>query len=185
LEGFLDHLEYDLSLLDTHWVFKGLTAHKFAGANITNTGNIILYTKSPLIASSILPMLSQSDSWVVRSAARAIPGFTDPGPDAHLTVDLDVPRSGYVIHDIPTDALEDSEGPTIWHELEDKGGLSGNNFRDLRFLCYDEEVQGKEHLLLRIMVDNPAIFTHLYQNGIFLFGTHCCVSQYHPHPRKQ
>ncbi|KAF8200375.1 hypothetical protein BJ912DRAFT_921839 [Pholiota molesta] len=154
-----------LACLTPIGVFKGLTAHKFAGANITNTGNIILYTKSPLIASSILPMLSQSDNCVIWSAARAIPGFTDPGPNAHLT-----------------DALEDSEGPMIWHELEDKGGLSGNNFRDLHFLCCDEEVQGKEHLSLRIMVDNPAIFTHLYQNGIFLFGTHCCVSQYHPHP---
>jgi hypothetical protein len=80
-----------------------------------------------------------------------------------------------MIHDIPatplTKALDDI--PVFWRELEAKSGLQEKDVQNLRILCHDEEKGEKDHLSIRLILDNSHLLDHLQREGMFLFGAHC------------
>ncbi|KAF8188340.1 hypothetical protein BJ912DRAFT_968526 [Pholiota molesta] len=186
LEHFIQDMEDELSD-NIRRKGEDTLQPKIAGGNVTKTGNIILHARAPLQASTLISYLTRNNFSIIRDAATTIPNFENPGPDACLSVDLDVPWSGFVVHNIPAapliQAMEADGSLVFWKELDARSGIKEKDIRDTRVLCRDEEMRGKVHLSIRIMVDNPQIFDCLCRDGMFFFGTHCRVSRYRPRKR--
>ncbi|KAF8955421.1 hypothetical protein BDZ97DRAFT_1926834 [Flammula alnicola] len=182
LQKFITQLKNQLPSDDVH----------ISGANVTKAGSIVIHTKAPYKASQLLENLPSGFMPIRRAATAAIPDFSPP-LNADLNVELDVPWYGIVVHDIPAMPLaaafkgEEGGGNDLWDALEGEAGLAGQDIKDLRLLCRIEEMDEREHMSVKIMLEDSRICQHLKRNGVFLFGTHCRVSEYrrrkkHPPP---
>ncbi|PPQ84234.1 hypothetical protein CVT25_002137 [Psilocybe cyanescens] len=184
LSNFIDYLETQFQIPQTGIVPDPCS--KFAGANVTISGSIVIYTKSPFAATRILDGLSPHDFLVLRRAVAhsRIPDFT---PDTSIVpvVELDVPWYGIVVHNIPAEPLREalSTASGMWTELESRTGLLQKDIRDLQLLCSDKGQEEKEHISMRIMTEDPCMHNMFTREPFFIFGTRCRVSRYRPSKR--
>ena len=96
-----------------------------------------------------------------------------------------MPWYGVVIHDIPAQLLLESYQGTelmehLWDTATEQIGIPAKDIRDLCILCRDEDLEKKDRLSIRIMLDDPCLCEHLYCTNTFLFETPCHTSQYCP-----
>ncbi len=162
---------------------------ELAGANVTRSGNIVIHTKAPhTTALQVQQILQLHENNDVGLSGRLIPGFSCP-THYRPEVELDIPWHGLVIHDIPAQPLlesyrGDENTNSLWDVVKEQIGLPGTNFRDLRVLCRDEDMENKDRLSIRIMLDDPRICEHLCRDKTYLFGTQCRVSRYRPRRKR-
>jgi len=107
----------------------------------------------------VLQVIQLNDFIDVALAGKEIPHF--PCPTDHTpVVDLDIPWHGVVVHDIPAQPLMESyrgvdDTESLLDVVKEQLGLAGNDIRDIRVLCREEEMEKKDRLSIRIMLDNP------------------------------
>ena len=156
---------------------------RIAGANVTKSGNLVIHTTAPFTAAQL-----REHSNNIKSCSNEIPGF-DPPPSCSPILELDVPWHGIVVHDLPAASLiaayegdrgDDEDAPGIWEALEKEAGIPQEHIRDVRLLCRDEDQENRDHLSIRVMLEDSSFCDHLCRNGIFLIGTRCRVSRYRP-----
>jgi hypothetical protein len=162
---------------------------ELAGANVTKSGNIVIHSKAPHTASQILHAIRLSDPSDIALAGQHIPDFDCPS-DILPEIELDVPWYGVVIHDIPAQPLLESYQGTelmehLWDTATEQMGIPAKDIRDLRILCRDEDLEKKDRLSIRIMLDDPRLCEHLCRTNTFLFETPCRTSQYCPRKRRR
>ena len=157
---------------------------ELTGANVTKSGNIVIHSKAPHTASQILHTIQLSDPSDIALAGQHILDFDCPS-DILPETELDVPWYGVVIHDIPAQPLLESYQGTelmehLWDTATEQMGIPAKDIRDLCILCRDEDLEKKDRLSIRIMLDDPCLCEHLYCTNTFLFETPCHTSQYCP-----
>jgi hypothetical protein len=162
---------------------------ELAGANVTKSGNVVIHTKAPQTASQLLHVIQLNECSDIAIAGQAIPDFQCP-TDILPEVELDVPWHGVVIHDIPAQPLLESYWGTevterLWDVVTEQIGLPGKDIRDVRVLCRDEDMEKKDRLSIRIMLDDPRLCEHLCRNNTFLFETPCRVSPFRPRKKRR
>ena len=160
---------------------------ELAGANVTKSGNIVIHLKAPHTASQILHAIQLLDLSDITIMGQHIPDFHCPS-DILLEVKLDVPWYGVVIHNIPAQPLLESYQGTelmehLWDTVIEQTGLPAKNIQDLCILCRDEDLEKKDRLSIRIMLDNPHLCEHLCCTNTFLFETPCHTSHFCPRKR--
>jgi hypothetical protein len=131
---------------------------EFAGANVMRSGNIVIHTKAPHTASEVLQIIHLNNSVNVTLAGKDMPSFSCP--DFPPEVELDIPWHSIVIHDIPTQPLLESyrgaeDALRLWDAVLEQTGLPERAVRDLQILCQDDDMEEKEHLSFKIMLDDP------------------------------
>ena len=88
-----------------------------------------------------------------------IPDFNCPSNILPET-ELDVPWYGVVIHDIPAQPLLESYQGTelmehLWVTATEQMGIPVNDIQDMCILCQDEDLEKKDQLSIRIMLEDP------------------------------
>ncbi|KAF8888361.1 hypothetical protein CPB84DRAFT_1749499 [Gymnopilus junonius] len=63
-------------------------------------------------------------------------------------------------------------------------GLLDKDIQQLQVLCHESEIEEKQTVSLRIMLEDPHLGDNLCRHGAYLFGMRCRASQYRPR-RKQ
>lgn len=162
---------------------------KLAGAHITKSGSVVIHTKAPHTASQLREVIQLGYQSEVNLAGTNIPGFTCPD-DIMPEVELDVPWYGAVIHNVPAHPLLESYQGTeasehLWDIVTMETGLMGKDIRDLRILCRDEDLDKRDRLSIRIMLEDPLLYEHFCRDDAFLFGTRCRISRYRPKKHRQ
>jgi hypothetical protein len=172
------------------YMYRGETgsALELAGVNVTKSGNIVIHSKAPHTASQILYAIQLSDPSDIAILGQHIPDFHWPS-DVLPKVELDVPWYGVVIHDIPAQPLLESYQGTelmehLWDTVIEQTELPAKDIRDLRILCRDEDLEKKDQLSIRIMLDDPRLYEHLCCTNTFLFETPCRTSCFCPWKRQ-
>jgi len=160
---------------------------ELAGANVMKSGNIVIHSKTPHTASQILHAIQLSYSSDIALAGQHIPDFDCPSNILPET-ELDMPWYGVVIHDIPAQPLLESYQGTelmehLWDTVTEQMGIPAKDIQDLHILCRDEDLEKKDRLSIRIMLDDPRLCEHLCRTNTFLFETPCRTSQYCPWKR--
>jgi hypothetical protein len=161
---------------------------ELAGTNVMKSGNIVIHSKAPHTASQILHAIRLSDPSDIALAGQHILDFDCPS-DILPEIELDMPWYGVVIHDIPAQPLlEAYQGielmEHLWDTATEQMGIPAKDIRDLRILCQDEDLEKKDQLSIRIMLDDPHLCEHLCHTNTFLFETPCRTSQYCPRKRR-
>jgi hypothetical protein len=155
---------------------------ELAGANVTRSGNVVIHTKAPHTASQLLYAIQLAGFEDIAYAGQAIPDFDCPD-DILPEVELDVPWHGVVIHDIPAGPLLGSYRGAealehLWDVVPDQTGLPARDIRDLHVLCRGEELEKRDQLSIRIMLEDSRICEHLCRTDLFFLETPCRVSSY-------
>ena len=153
------------------------------GANVTRSGNVVIHTKAPHTASQLLYAIQLAEFEDIAYAGQAILNFDCPG-DIIPEVKLDVPWHGVIIHDIPAGPLLGSNRGAealehLWDIVPDQTGLPARDIWDLCVLCWGEELEKRDLLSIRIMLEDSHICEHLCHTDLFFFETPCHVSLYH------
>ena len=178
LDRFVQHLDTAISgnaLRGTNF------QSRIASANVTKSGNLVIHTAAPFTAAQL-----QEHRNDIKSCSNVIPDF-EPPPSCAPVLELDVPWHGIVVHDLPAVSLlavfegdrgDDGESLRIWEALEKEAGIPQEHIRDVRMLCRYEDQENRDHLSLRVMLEDSSFCGHVCRNGVFLIGTHCHVSRY-------
>jgi len=162
---------------------------ELAGANVTRSGNIVIHTKAPHTASQLLDAIQLSGIEDVTHAGEHIPGFICP-IDILPEIELDKPWFGVVIHNIPAQPLLESyQGreamENLWDVVPNQTGLPPQDIRDIRVLCREEDLEKRDRLSIRIMLDDQRLSEHLCRDDVFFFKTPCRVSRYRPRKNRR
>ena len=137
---------------------------------------MVIHTCAPLTTAQLI-----CEESAIQASLRSIKW---KGDLLKLTLELDVPWHGVVVHGIPAAPLWDAwngDGQDIWDNLLRDNGILPGNVKDVRILCQDEEAESKEQILLRLMFEDANSACQVLSDGVFLFGSRCRVSQYHHH----
>ena len=81
-------------------------------------------------------------------------------------------------------ANTNGNGQNIWDNLLQDNRILPGNVKDTRILCWDEEVESKEQISLRLMFEDTNLACQVLSDGAFLFGSRCWVSQYRHRKRR-
>ena len=162
---------------------------KLAGVHITKSGSVVIHTKAPHTASQLCEVIQLGYQLEVNLAGNNILGFIC-SDDIMPEVVLNIPWYGAVIHNVPAHPLLESYQGTeasehLWDIVTMETGLTGKDIRDLRILCRDEDLDKRDRLSIRIMLEDPLLYEHFCCDDAFLFGTRCHISCYRPKKHRQ
>ena len=146
---------------------------KIASANLTRSGSMVIHTRAPFTVAQLI-----CEESAIQASLRSMKW---KGDLLKPTLELDVPWHGVVVHGIPAAPLWDAwngNGQNIWDNLLQDNRILPGNVKDTRILCWDEEVESKEQISLRLMFEDTNLACQVLSDGAFLFGSRCWVSQY-------
>ncbi|KAJ7210779.1 hypothetical protein GGX14DRAFT_624913 [Mycena pura] len=155
-------------------VSEGSSAPRIHGVSWTPAGHLAIHTRSPFLATQLLPFFPRIDTAIKRHTTRL---------EGRCVLDVDIPWTWVVLHGVPAKAfweVMDNEGHGIWTELTSQG--------------YGEEVltyhpmlksgrgrDDEDHLSIKLaFTEEGSAKRLLAQSGVFLFGAHCRAVKYRP-----
>ncbi|KAJ7200802.1 hypothetical protein GGX14DRAFT_400407 [Mycena pura] len=155
-------------------VSEGSSAPRIHGMSWTPAGHLAIHTRSPFLATQLLPFFPRIDTAIKRHTTRL---------EGRCVLDVDIPWTWVVLHGVPAKAfweVMDNEGHGIWTELTSQGyGEEVLKYHPM--LKSGRSRDDEDHLSIKLaFTEEGSAKRLLAQSGVFLFGAHCRAVKYRP-----